>query len=154
MISSQDVLKKWQDIEGDDERILFIVGGPGSGKSRVIRELAEQDSWKYIEAKDLIDEAFIEINREERPAHAKEVICNSLKAYNAKVVLIDSIDVLFVPILNIDPIALLRDISKEYPIVVGWKGTFDGEKLHLEHNNNPEYFSYKVAYKNHILNVD
>lgn len=26
-------------IQGDDERILFIVGGPGSGKSLLIREL-------------------------------------------------------------------------------------------------------------------
>lgn len=42
MVTVQDVRERWEQIQGDDERILFIVGGPGSGKSLLIRELSEQ----------------------------------------------------------------------------------------------------------------
>ena len=42
MVTVQDVKERWEKIQGDDERILFIVGGPGSGKSLLIRELSEQ----------------------------------------------------------------------------------------------------------------
>ena len=42
MVTVQDVRERWEKIQGDDERILFIVGGPGSGKSLLIRELSEQ----------------------------------------------------------------------------------------------------------------
>ena len=40
MVTVQDVKERWEKIQGDDERILFIVGGPGSGKSLLIRELS------------------------------------------------------------------------------------------------------------------
>ena len=40
--------ERWEQIQDDDERILFIVGGPGSGKSLLIRELSEQKGWKYF----------------------------------------------------------------------------------------------------------
>ena len=46
MVTVQDVRERWEQIQGDDERILFIVGGPGSGKSLLIRELSEQKGWK------------------------------------------------------------------------------------------------------------
>ena len=36
MVTVQDVKERWEKIQGDDERILFIVGGPGSGKSLLI----------------------------------------------------------------------------------------------------------------------
>lgn len=32
MVTVQDVKARWDEIQNDDERILFIVGGPGSGK--------------------------------------------------------------------------------------------------------------------------
>lgn len=154
MVTSADVMARWTEIQNDDERILFVVGGPGSGKSRIIRELSENEGWKYIEAKELIDEALIEIRPEDRPQQASDCIYKCLKACQSQVVLIDSIDVLFAPILNIDPIALLRDLSKTYPIVVGWRGRFDGTQLHLEHNNNPEYFKFEVNNKNHVISID
>ena len=56
MVTVQDVKERWEKIQNDDERILFIVGGPGSGKSLLIRELSEQKGWKYLEAKQLIEE--------------------------------------------------------------------------------------------------
>ena len=74
MVTVQDVKERWEKIQGDDERILFIVGGPGSGKSLLIRELSEQKGWKYLEAKQLIEEEFLLVPRDERPQLAEEVI--------------------------------------------------------------------------------
>ena len=74
MVTVQDVKERWEKIQNDDERILFIVGGPGSGKSLLIRELSEQKGWKYLEAKQLIEEEFLLVPRDERPQLAEEVI--------------------------------------------------------------------------------
>lgn len=153
MITEQDVMQRWDKIQQDEERILFVVGGPGSGKSRLIRTLAEQEGWKYIPAKELIDEDFLEVAHDLRPQMAEDQICKVLKACGSEVVLIDDVDVLFAPILNIQPIELLRTISRIYPLVVGWRGRFDGEQLYLEHNNDPEYYTHKVEYKDHVLVV-
>lgn len=153
MVTSEDIKQRWAEIQKDEEHILFVVGGPGSGKSKLIRELAEQDGWKYVEAKDLIEEEFLEVARELRPEMAKDEITKVLRAYNSEVVLIDGVNVLFAPILNLKPMELLRTISKVYPIVVGWRGSLDGNTLYLEHNGDPKYYAHEVVYKNHVIEV-
>ena len=153
MVTEAEVLARWKEIQNDEEKLLFIVGGPGSGKSKIIRGLAFQDGWKYMEAKDLINEDFLEFARDLRPEMAKEEVCTALKATGSEVVLLDNVVVLFAPILNLNPIALLKNLSKKYPLIVGWRGSFDGEKLYLEHNGNPHYSSIEVEYPNHIITL-
>ena len=139
MVTVQDVKERWEKIQGDDERILFIVGGPGSGKSLLIRELSEQKGWKYLEAKQLIEE---------------EVICRALSRSDTEVVLLDGINVFFAPILNLKPFELLKTISKKYPIVVGWRGHIEGDQLYLEHNNNPKHAVVSIAHPDHVIAID
>lgn len=153
MVTAEEIKQRWSEIQNDEEHILFIVGGPGSGKSKLIRELAEQDGWKYVEAKDLIEEEFLEVARDLRPEMAKDEITKVLRAYNSEVVMIDGVNVLFAPILNLKPMELLRTISKVYPIVVGWRGRLEGDKLYLEHNGDPNYYVHDIVYPNHVIEV-
>ena len=92
MVTVQDVKERWEKIQGDDERTLFIVGGPGSGKSLLIRELSEQKGWKYLEAKQLIEEEFLLVPRDERPQLAKKLFA-VLSRSDTEVVLLDGINV-------------------------------------------------------------
>lgn len=32
MVTAQDIKERWNSLQADEERILFIVGGPGSGR--------------------------------------------------------------------------------------------------------------------------
>ena len=104
MVTVQDVKERWEQIQNNDERILFIVGGPGSDKSLLIRELSEQKGWKYLEAKQLIEEEFLLVPRDERPQLAEEVIRRALSRSDTEVVLIDGSNLLFAPILNLNPL--------------------------------------------------
>lgn len=153
MVTEVDILARWEKVSGDEEKLLFIVGAPGAGKSRLIRGLALEDGWKYIEAKDLLDEEFVEYARDMRPGLAPSAVCSALKNCGAKVVLVDNVEVLFAPILNLKPFELLKDISKQFPLIVGWRGTFDGERIYLEHNGNKHYASYDVEYIDHIITI-
>lgn len=58
MVTDADVLKRWKYIAQDDEKLLIIIGSPGSGKSQLIRELTYQDGWKICEARELFDDEF------------------------------------------------------------------------------------------------
>lgn len=154
MVTVQDVKERWEQIQGDEERILFIVGGPGSGKSLLIRELAEQKGWKYLEAKQLIEEEFLLVPRDERPKLAEDVIRRALTRSDTEVVLLDGINVLFAPILNLEPLDILKTISKTYPIVVGWRGHLEGDQLYLEHNNNPKHAMVTISQPEHVIVID
>ncbi|WP_277281993.1 BREX-3 system P-loop-containing protein BrxF [Veillonella caviae] len=154
MVTVQDVKERWEQIQGDEDRILFIVGGPGSGKSLLIRELAEQKGWKYLEAKQLIEEEFLLVPRDERPKLAEDVIRRALTRSDTEVVLLDGINVLFAPILNLEPLDILKTISKTYPIVVGWRGHLEGDQLYLEHNNNPKHAVVTISQPEHVIVID
>ncbi len=154
MVTVQDVKARWEEIQQDDERILFVVGGPGSGKSLLIRELAEQNGWKYLEANQLIEEEFLLVSRDERPSLVEDVIRRALSRSDTEVVIIDGVNVLFAPILNLEPLQLLRTISKTYPLVVGWRGHLDGDQLYLEHNNNPKYAVVTIQNSQHVMVID
>ena len=154
MVTVQDVKERWEQIQGDEERILFIVGGPGSGKSLLIRELAEQKGWTYLEAKQLIEEEFLLVPRDERPKLAEDVIRRALTRSDTEVVLLDGINVLFAPILNLEPLDILKTISKTYPIVVGWRGHLEGDQLYLEHNNNPKHAVVTISQPEHVIVID
>lgn len=155
MVTEHDVMERWQSIQGDEERILFVVGGPGSGKSAIMRKLADQNGWLYIEAKELLSEGILEIPREERPIAAKQLLTDAINKCDAEVVIIDSVQAFFAPILNLEPVALFKEISQTHPLLIGWRGSFGADNiLCLEHNNDPKYFEYKVTHTNHVISVN
>ena len=129
MVTVQDVKERWEQIQNNDERILFIVGGPGSGKSLLIRELSEQKGWKYLEAKQLIEEEFLLVPRDERPQLAEEVIRRALSRSDTEVVLIDGIN-------------------------VGWRGHLEGDQLYLEHNNDPKHAVVTITKPERVMVID
>ena len=73
---------------------------------------------------------------------------------DTEVVLIDGINVLFAPILNLNPLELLKSISKTYPIVVGWRGHLEGDQLYLEHNNDPKHAVVTVTKPERVMVID
>lgn len=151
MVTAADVKARWQEVQDLEQKILFIVGGPGSGKSKLLRELELNEGWCYVEAKELLMEKLFEVEHDARTIEAKESFLDAFRALADKVVIIDSVEILFAPIFNLEPMQLLKDLSREYPIIVGWRGSFDGKTLALEHNSKKNYFSYEVEDPKHVI---
>ena len=142
MVTDADVLKRWKYIAQDDEKLLIIIGSPGSGKSQLIRELTYQDGWKICEARELFDDEFLEIPRADRPDKA------------ITLVMIDNVEFMFAPILNLDPVAMLKKLSRECPIIVSWRGSLEGNTLYFEHNGDPKYAKFVIDNPNHVISLD
>lgn len=68
--------------------------------------------------------------------------------------MIDNVDFLFAPILNLDPVQLLSELSKEVPLIVGWRGSLEGNTLYFEHNGDPKYAKFTIADPNHVMSLD
>lgn len=154
MVTEADVLKRWKYVAQEEEKLLIIIGGPGSGKSKLIRELTYQDGWKIAEAKELFDDEFLEVPRADRPERAITLISAAIHRLNARVVMIDNVEFLFAPILNLDPIAMLKKLSRECPIIVSWRGHVEDNTLYFEHNGDPKYAKFTIDDPNHVISLD
>lgn len=154
MVTAADVKSRWNEVQELDEKLLIIVGGPGSGKSKVLRELEQTEGWQYVEAKELLMEKLFEVEHDARTVEAKESFIEAFRSLGDGVIIIDSVEILFAPIFNLKPMELLRELSKQHPVVVGWRGHFDGNTLELEHNSKKNYFSYEITNPKQVLTLD
>jgi hypothetical protein len=141
-VASQMVVDFIQTVKGDQERLVVIVGKPGSGKSKMMRELATNRGWKYVDCQTLVTADLLEVVPKARPREAPHILDELLASEKAEIILLDGIQLLFTPLLNLDPLALLRQLSKKYLIVAAWPGRYEDGRLSFLEPGRPEPYYY------------
>ncbi|MDR3563004.1 MAG: BREX-3 system P-loop-containing protein BrxF [Negativicutes bacterium] len=138
----QMVVDYIQSLQAGQEQLVLIVGRPGSGKSKIMRELASNRGWKYVDSQKLVTDELLELVPKVRPREAPHLLDAVLGREKAEVILLDGIQLLFTPLLHLEPLTLLRQLSRKYQIVAAWPGRYEGGRLsYLEPGQaEPHYF--------------
>lgn len=68
MSQVEEFVKIVEGVKDHDVKVVIVTGKPGSGKSKVLREAAEEKKWDYIDCRLLITEKFLEVPPGERQA--------------------------------------------------------------------------------------
>ena len=137
-ISAQMVINCVHDAQKNPEKLVFVVGKPGSGKSKVLRALADMRGWEYMECNELVTEELLELVPRVRCQEAPRIMDSVLARNITEVFLLDGMQILFMPLLKLDPLSLFRQLSRKYTIVAAWPGTYEDGKLIFEHNSGSE----------------
>ena len=58
MSQTEEFVKVVQAAKKGEGSVIFVVGKPGSGKSKVLREAAQDMKWDYLDCRMLISEEF------------------------------------------------------------------------------------------------
>ncbi len=116
-------------VKGKKQRLVVVTGNPGSGKSKVLREAATKKKWDYVDCRTLVSEEIIELLPAMRSAKAPGIMSDLLEQYDSEVILLDRVQTFFTPVLQLDPLALLRSLSEKYTLVVAWPGYFENGNL-------------------------
>jgi|BarGraIncu01122A_1022018.scaffolds.fasta_scaffold82478_1 hypothetical protein len=128
------------------ERLVLIVGPPGSGKSSALRDAAEQRRWPVANLSFELAQRMLELPVQQRPARALDTIRGLLDELDSDVACLDNIELLFEPSLQLDPLGLLQSLSRQKTLVVAWPGGIVGDEdsprlVHAE-RPHPEYREY------------
>jgi len=107
-----------------------------------MRELAINRGWKYVDCQTLVTAELLELVPKARPREAPHMLDDMLSREKADVILLDGLQVLFTPLLNLDPLALLRQLSKKYLIVAAWPGRFEAGRLSFLETGRTEPYYY------------
>ena len=124
-----------QDARRKDEKLVLIVGEPGSGKSKMLRSLADNRGWKYMSCNEILTSELLELVPKVRSQEAPQIIDKTFERCGSEVYLLDGMHALFAPFLQLDPLELIRRLSRRHMIVAAWPGTYEDGRLCFEYNS-------------------
>ena len=131
-----DLNKKVEELNNAKHKLLLIIGTPGSGKSKIIREYSQETGIPILD----LDKIFCNTATDQLMNEMK----NFLSTYHQKVLLLDNKKILYAKNSTIDLLAFLKEISESIPVVATWNGKIeDGQVFHFR-KDSPDDLIYSV----------
>lgn len=127
--------------EGLYDRLVLLVGENSSGKTAVLRDVADELGVQVINVNLELSAKLIELTARQRTLHLPRLFNEIAEKGNSTLVL-DNLEILFDNELKQDPLRLLKSISRNHSVVASWNGKAIGRKLTYATADHPEYRKY------------
>ena len=125
-----------QEMEHWWHKLIFLCDRNGQFNTTI----PITDQFEKVNTNFILSQGLINIAKNKYPLYVEDIILDTISNKN-KVYLLQHIDILFDPTLQIHPIRLLENISKTYKLVVEWPGRYEDNQLFYAEYGHPEYFS-------------
>lgn len=141
-----DLIKRsLQAAEGLYYRLVLLVGETGSGKTGVLRGVAEELGLSVINVNLAISGELLERTAKQRPLHLPDILRQLIENQAPGPVVLDNLEILFDNALRQDPLRLLQSVSRNRLVVAAWNGIMKSGRLLYAETGHPEYRSYDCA---------
>lgn len=128
----KDAIEKAKENEN---KLILIVGLPGSGKSKLIHEYSKDSGIPILD----LDNIFKDTTN-----NIVEVMDNFLVTYNKDVLLLDNKKILYAKDSNIDMLSFLKNLAEKLIVVATWNGKVDNNKLIHIRSKLPTDLTYSL----------
>jgi hypothetical protein len=121
-------------------KLILLVGPSHGGKTRLLRELAAELNIDPLNVSLELGHhlAAMQINKRNFSAveHLREI---ADKERTEDPLLLDNLEVLFEPSLQINPLDLIKRLAQSKPVVAVWPGDLRGDRLLYADMSHPEH---------------
>lgn len=126
-------------------RLILIAGTHGTGKTRLLKELDRQQNILYLNLNLQLSQRLLDLTTKERPLRVRRILTQIIDAHPKPTLALDNIELLFEPSLHQDPLALLKELSRNKSLIVAWSGAYDEQRQVLTYAEpgHPEYRRYE-----------
>ena len=138
------LIQSIQAVEGLYYRLILLVGKTGSGKTRVLRKLAETVGSSVINVNLALSGELLELTTKQRSLRLPGILNKVADQIQSPMVL-DNLEILFDKDLQQDPLRLLQSISRNRTLVASWNGSISSGRLLYAEPGHPEYRSYDTV---------
>jgi hypothetical protein len=135
------IKRSLQAAEGLYHRLVLLVGETGSGKTGVLRDVAEEFGASVINVNLALSSELLELTAKQRSLRLPGILDQIADEAQGLVVL-DNLEILFDKDLQQDPLRLLQGLSRNRAVVASWNGTMTSGRLLYAETGHPEYRSY------------
>ena len=144
MAVSADNLKQAIRQAGDLYYRLVLLAGPqGTGKTAVLQALAKENQYPLINVNYQLSKRMLELTRTQRSRQVERLLKEVIASAPGDVVLLDNLEILFDPGLEVEPLRLLQVSSRNRTVVASWNGSFQDGTLTYAEPGHPEFVQFK-----------
>jgi hypothetical protein len=138
------ILNHLENIATMYNRLILLVAPSGKGKTGVLREMESKSKAVYINLNLALSERLLDLTEKQRALQIAKITEDIVAESKEKIRLLDNIEILFNPDLKLDPLRLLKNISRNHVLVVAWNGNADDKYLTYADPDHREYRRYPV----------
>ena len=125
-------------------RLVLVVGGPGTGKTGALRNIAKSVGVPVVNVNLELTRRMLDLTERQRPLHAQPLLERIVAEPEGDVVLLDNLEILFDITLRLDPLRLLQGLSRSRTVVAAWNGSIENGHLRYASPGHPEYRHYAM----------
>lgn len=138
--SLTELLDTVRSVQSAYHKLVILAGLPGSGKTRLLKRVADQLNLPVINLSLKMSEKLLSLTKRQRPLKAEEIARDVIDAQNGLSVCLDNTELLFDSTLRLNPLVFLQDTSRNRLVLTTWNGTFDGKDLSFGYGGHPDFF--------------
>ena len=131
-----DLREKIEALKNSHEKLLLVIGHPGSGKSKIMNKFSEECGIPILDLDNVLKDT-------DKSSLLKEMKL-FIKNYHHPILLLDNKNILYQKNNTIDLLSFLQELSHDIPIIASWNGFIeDGQIFHFQ-KNAPQDYIYSV----------
>jgi len=127
---------------GQYYRLVVFAGAPGSGKTAALQSVAQKLGCPLVNVNLELTKRMLELTRTQRSRQVERLFKDVIAA-SGDVVLLDNLEVLFDPALEVEPLRLLQVASRNRTVVASWNGSYRDGTLTYAEPGHPEFVQLK-----------
>jgi hypothetical protein len=120
-------------------QLLFLVGFDSPEMTEYLKTLSRKLNYPYINLSKELSSRLLGYSIKQRKYQSVNEVEMLLREQDVPVLLVDKIEILFAPDLNLEPIELFRRLSRNRTLVIAWPGEYQNGSLSYAVPEHAEY---------------
>lgn len=125
-------------------KLVIIVAPSGGGKTKVMQDVSKEIGTYLINVNLELSRSMLDLTPQQRVLQLPQLFSEIVAKSNTDTVLLDNIELLFDTSLKLNPLALLKKVSRKRPVISTWNGEVEDNHLKYARQGHSEYNSYDL----------
>lgn len=130
IVKKERLLKAIKSASNDHFKLIIISGGFKSGKTHLLKKLAIDFEYLYLNLNLLLSKKLLQINEDSYVTQSQDVIKEIFDDLNDKIILVDNIELLFSKeVASLNPVEVFKNLARDKLIIMSLPGKLKGDKI-------------------------
>jgi hypothetical protein len=134
-----EILEAMDSVRRAHYRMVWVAGGVSSERSRVLEAIALREQCPCLKVGRQLSGRLLDLPPRGRAAAAGDQFLDLLLASGSDTLCLDHLEILFDPVLRLQPVETVRNASRRFLIAASWPGEIDRSGLRFGPPGHPAH---------------